>query len=238
MTIEYTKCENNTWKLCFRKLNSLYDIYACDEFRLGLDTLLSNRIYNKDTIPSLDDVNTFIGSRTGWTIKVSEHLVSIKDCITSFADKIFYCPQHVRNHMTPFHCTDTDIIHGLLGSIPMLLDEKFSNFLQRLGNLSLNACDQLMEKITKLYWYTIECGLCNSEYGVKIYGANILCNANELEHCMDNRNSCLRKQFDPNKFAIISDHTNSTFQNIYSYINNIDEMMQMVEHFIVINLDS
>jgi len=232
-TIAYTKCENNTWKICLTKLLSLSDMYACDEYRYGLSILFSNNIYNINEIPQLFVLNNFIKRETGWEIRPATGLISTRDFISAFAHKVFFSTQYIRHHLQPFYTPEPDIIHELIGHVPLLLNNKFSNFLQKLGNLSLGVSDDLIDKIGKLYWHTVEFGLCTSEFGTKIYGAGILSSVGEIEYCMDSKNINLIKQFDPYVFSLVN-YPITTFQNIYSCVNNFDELEHLIENFIVL----
>ena len=163
--------------------------------------------------------------------KTSYRFIINKRFYFAFAYKVFFSTQYIRYHSQPFYTPEPDIIHELIGHVPILLDEKFSNFLQKLGELSLGVSDDLMEKIGKRYWYTVEFGLCKSDFGNQIYGAGILSSVNEIQYCMDNKNSNLIHNFDPDLFSTI-DYPITTFQNIYSHVNNFDELEHLFEEFI------
>lgn len=230
--INYTKCEHNTWKICFNKLLPLFDNYACDEFRYGLDTLISNKIYNINEIPQLGPINKFFEERTGWQIKPVVNLLSTKDFISGFQHKIFYTTQHIRHHSQPFYTSEPDIISGLVGYVPLLLDTNISDFLQNLGHVSAIASDGLMEKISKIYHYIMEYGLCKTDYGIKIHGGCILSNANEIEYCMNPQNIGLIKELKEFNFDASNKLNELNELNKYICINNVSQVIKSIKQYI------
>lgn len=60
--IEYTEEEHKTWKIVFSKLKSLYETYACAEYRHNLADLENTGLFVPDRIPNLREVNNYLQS--------------------------------------------------------------------------------------------------------------------------------------------------------------------------------
>jgi phenylalanine-4-hydroxylase len=54
----------------------------------------------------------------------------------------------VRHTASPHHSPEPDIIHELLGHVPMFADVELAAFSQQIGMISLGATDEQIEKLS------------------------------------------------------------------------------------------
>ena len=174
----YTEADHATYRRLFERQSALLPGLACDAF---IDALPSLGI--KDRIPRFEEINERLMPATGWEIVAVPGLIPERPFFDLLANRRFPVTDWIRKPDEFEYIVEPDVFHDLFGHVPLLFNPVFADYVQRYGAGGLKAHDLgAGELLSRLYWYTIECGLIQQPDGLRAYGAGILSSSGELRH--------------------------------------------------------
>jgi phenylalanine-4-hydroxylase len=114
--IDYTPVEHGVWETALTNLRPLHERYACREYRDG-----SRRVdLPSTTIAQLREVNATLRPLTGFRLSPVAGLVTPHVFLTYLSRKLFLATQYIRHHSAPLYTPEPDVIHELVGHVPLL----------------------------------------------------------------------------------------------------------------------
>jgi len=186
--IHYSNEENETWEILYERQIKLLKSRACDEFLEGLDLLKMDG----QAIPQLPSINRSLQSLTGWQVERVPALIGFDRFFNLLANRKFPAATFIRRKEEIDYIQEPDIFHELFGHCPLLTNQDYADFSQHYGELGLAASKEDRRMLARLYWFTIEFGLLQTESGVKIYGGGIL--SSKEESCYSLESSIPHRQ--------------------------------------------
>ncbi|XP_076298472.1 tyrosine hydroxylase ple isoform X1 [Lasioglossum baleicum] len=228
-SIPYTETENETWSRVFNTVVDLIPKHACVEYQKAFRKLQEEKIFEANRIPQLQEVSDFLKKNTGFTLRPAAGLLTARDFLSSLAFRVFQSTQYIRHIKTPFHTPEPDCIHELLGHMPLLADPSFAQFSQEIGLASLGASDEEIEKLSTIYWFTVEFGLCKEGQEVKAYGAGLLSAYGELLHSLSDK--CERRPFEPQTTAV-QKYQDQEYQPIYFVAESFEDAKEKFRRWV------
>jgi phenylalanine-4-hydroxylase len=80
---------------------------------------------------------------------------------------------------------EPDIFHDIFGHVPLHADPTFADFLQTYGKAALLTNDPYhTERLSRLFWFTVEFGLIREGGEIKLYGSGLISSPGESQHAL------------------------------------------------------
>lgn len=235
----YTDADHQVWKTLYKRQLDILPGRAIGQF---MDNLHELNI-NQDRIPDFNDINKILMDRTGWQVVAVPGLIPDEPFFELLANRRFPSGNFIRTMEQLDYIQEPDVFHDVFGHVPLLADPVFAKYMEEYGKGGLKAAKLgTIDKLARLYWYTVEFGLIREKDGIRIYGAGILSSPTETVFALEN-DSPHRLGFDlkrimqtyyqiddfqDNYFVIDSfeqlfNDTLADFTGIYSELNNAPE---------------
>jgi phenylalanine-4-hydroxylase len=180
----YSAENHEVWAmLVHRRLESL-EAQASDVFLNGLRLLG----LDQDHVPNLKDVNAKLKPLTGWQSKAVPGYLPAKSFFACLSRREFPTTIAIRPKEMLEYLPEPDIFHDVFGHVPLHADPVFAAFLQTYGKAALHCDDpEHVERLARLFWFTVEFGLIREEGRVKLYGSGLISSLGESFHALESK---------------------------------------------------
>lgn len=218
----YTAQEHAVWKTLFERQGKLLPGRACDAFVQGMKDLP----IGPDQIPNFEQLSEILMKRTGWQVVAVPGLVPDDVFFEHLANRRFPAGHFIRKPNELDYLEEPDVFHDVFGHVPMLMNPVMADYIQAYGEGGLRA-HRLgnLEKLARVYWYTVEFGLVRQKDGLRIYGAGIASSASEtvfaLEDASPNRVMFELERVMRTRYRI------DDFQETYFVLDHLDELLEL-----------
>lgn len=172
----YTDAEHAVWRRIARRLTPLHRRHACraviemaDAFRL-----------DQDRIPQLVDVNDRLGPLTGFRMEPVAGLVGARDFLCALGRGTFLSTQYIRHHSRPWYTPEPDVVHELIGHAATLAHPELASLNRAFGQPAPSASPAEIERLIRVYWFTLEFGVVRESRDLKAVGAGLLSSVGEI----------------------------------------------------------
>jgi phenylalanine-4-hydroxylase len=174
----YTEEEHALWRAIRDALEPAHRAHACAEYLEA-----ARRIdLQREEIPQLGEVSERVRAISGFRLEPVAGLVAPRVFLESLADGVFLCTQYIRHHSTPFYTPEPDVVHELLGHALTLASPRLAELNRLFGRaVRRTRSNEALERLSRVYWFTIEFGVLREGGEVKAYGTGLLSSAGELE---------------------------------------------------------
>ncbi|QFI36473.1 phenylalanine 4-monooxygenase [Moritella marina ATCC 15381] len=221
--IHYSDEEHCTWATLYNRQTEIIKGRACDEFIAGIDLLQMSA----DQIPQLPDINRKLKKLTGWQVENVPALIGFERFFELLANKRFPAATFIRTKADIDYIQEPDIFHELFGHCPLLTNQAYADFSQHYGELGLKADKADRPMLARLYWFTIEFGLMQTQQGLKIFGGGIL--SSKQETCYSLESDIPNRQPLQVIEAFRTHYRIDELQKNYFVINQLTDLQQLVK---------
>jgi phenylalanine-4-hydroxylase len=216
----YTAQEHAVWDTLFARQSALLPGRATPEYLAGLDILHLSR----PGIPNFEELSEKLGKATGWSVVAVPGLVPDEVFFEHLANRRFVAGQFIRRPDQLDYLQEPDVFHDVFGHVPMLSHPVFADYMQAYGQGGLRAMQYgAIDKLARLYWYTVEFGLIRSGDSLNIYGAGIVSSHGESIFALDDPS--------PNRIAFDMERVMRTkyriddYQQAYFVIDSFEQLL-------------
>lgn len=226
--VNYLPSENETWRYIYDKVEPYQKEIFVDRFGENFKKLEKYCGLSRNRIPQLKDIDEYLYSETGFRLKPVHGILSQREFLDALAHKVFCCTQYIRHHSKPEYTPEPDIIHEVIGHIPMFIDKEFAKLSQEFGLYSLGASDEQISMLGALYWYTIEFGSIKEKGKIKAYGGGIAGSFGECQNYISGKAQF--KLLNPSK-EFTTKYPIQDVQPIYYYNESFEQALSMILKF-------
>lgn len=218
----YTPQEHAVWKTLFERQSKLLPGRACDEFVRGVQDLP----IGPDQIPNFEQLSETLSQRTGWQIVAVPGLVPDDVFFEHLAHRRFPAGHFIRKPHELDYLEEPDVFHDVFGHVPMLMNPAIADYIQAYGEGGLRAKRLgVLEKLARVYWYTVEFGLVKQPGGLRVYGAGIASSATETVFSVED-DSPNRVAFDLER-VMRTNYRIDDFQESYFVLDNLNDLLEL-----------
>lgn len=215
----YTEEDFEVWKILFDRQMEQLEGKVAEEFLEALEKVG----FKREEIPDFKEVNKKLRQLTGWQLVTVPNISPAKEFFQNLAEKKFTATCWLRKMSELDYLEEPDMFHDVFAHTPLLSNKAYTDFFQSMGILAgkYHYDDEIILKLQRLYWFTIEFGLIRSAEGIKIYGAGIISSKGETQHALSDRSK--KHDFDIAKI-FKHDFRTDIIQEEYYVIESFDQL--------------
>lgn len=175
----YTEAEHEAWREVWRHLGPAHEQFVCEPCLEASRRLELPR----DRLPQLKEVSEKLQKLSGFRLEPAGGLVDPKVFLTTLGGGVFMATQYIRHPSTPLYTPEPDVVHELIGHATTLSCPALAEINRWIGHAAENTYSAgALERLGRIYWFTVEFGVLWEKGQAKAYGAGLLSSAGELHH--------------------------------------------------------
>jgi phenylalanine-4-hydroxylase len=217
----YSPVEHAMWDRLFERQARMLPGRAAPEFIDGLDILRISR----PGIPNFDELSERLMKATGWQVVAVPGLVPDRVFFEHLANRRFVAGRFIRTPEQIDYLQEPDVFHDVFGHVPLLANPVFADYMQAYGEGGLRA-ESLgaIDRLARLYWYTVEFGLVRRGDALKLYGSGIVSSYGESLFALDDP-SPNRLGFDLRR-VMRTPYRIDAYQQTYFVIDSFEDLLR------------
>jgi phenylalanine-4-hydroxylase len=224
----YTVEQHSVWaELVRRRMPQLRE-HACQEYLNGFDQIG----LREDHLPDLKAVSARLGPRTGWASTPVSGFLPPDAFFAMLAARRFPTTTWLRSREAMEYTPEPDIFHDVFGHVPMHAHPVFADFLERYGKVCAALTDGAgstgtaasdLERMGRIFWFTVEFGLIRQDGGLKVYGSGLISSHGECTRVL--AGGCEVKDFDLDA-VMAQEFDTGAMQPVLYAVESFDEIYE------------
>jgi phenylalanine-4-hydroxylase len=175
----YTPEQHAVWAELVRRRMPQIEQHAAREYLEGFASLC----LPYDRLPNLATVSAKLQPRTGWNAIPVSGFMPGPAFFEMLAARRFPTTTWLRNRDSLEYTPEPDIFHDVFGHVPMHAHPVFADFLAHYGQVCSRIDDEsILERLGRVFWYTVEFGLIRQDGHIKVYGSGLISSNGECSN--------------------------------------------------------
>lgn len=178
----YTGEQHSVWGELVGRVLPNVEKHAAREYLEGFQIIG----LQPDRLPNLASISSRLGPRTRWSSTPVSGFLPAPAFFEMLANRLFPTTTWLRSRESLEYTPEPDIFHDVFGHVPMHAHKVFGDFLQHYGRVCAAVQDaQVLEKLGRLFWYTVEFGLIRQDGRIKVYGSGVISSQGECRNVIN-----------------------------------------------------
>jgi len=221
--IHYSDEEHRVWSALIDSQLPMLEGRVCREYIDALEVME----FPRERIPQLHEISAVLQEHTGWSVTGVPALINFTSFFELLANRQFPAATFIRRHEDMGYLQEPDIFHEIFGHTPLLTDYRFAAFTEAYGKAGLAADKRDHAMLARLFWFTVEFGLIDTEQGRRSYGAGIVSSPGELSYAMES-DVPQRKPFDVLD-VLRTPYRIDIYQPVYFTLDSFDTLFELAQ---------
>jgi phenylalanine-4-hydroxylase len=167
----YTEEQHSVWAELVGRVLPELEQHAARAYLEGFEIIGLKR----DHLPNLQLISARLEPRTGWNSTPVSGFLPAPAFFEMLASRNFPTTTWLRSRESLEYTPEPDIFHDVFGHVPMHAHKVFADFLEHYGRVCAGISDAaVLEKLGRLFWYTVEFGLIREGTETKVYGSGLI----------------------------------------------------------------
>lgn len=167
----YTDEQHSVWAELVGRVLPELERHAAHEYLEGFEIIGLKR----DHLPNLAAISARLAPRTGWSSTPVSGFLPAPAFFEMLATRNFPTTTWLRGRDSLEYTPEPDIFHDVFGHVPMHSHKVFADFLEHYGRVCASISDAgVLEKLGRLFWYTVEFGVIRQHDEIKVYGSGLI----------------------------------------------------------------
>ncbi len=224
--VNWNQIENDTWAKLYDRQKEIIQGRACDQFMEGLKILN----FPNDEIPQIPHINKILEECNGWGVEPVPAIIQPAHFFTLLANKRFPAATFIRTPEELDYLQEPDIFHEVYGHTPLLTNKAYGDFMEKFGEIALQADPKDRRRLFRLFWFTIEFGLLKTSDGLRAYGGGILSSIGETQYCLTDESK--KQEFDSLE-VLRTPYRIDIMQPMYFVLEEFDQLFSILNEDII-----
>jgi phenylalanine-4-hydroxylase len=181
----------------------------------------------RDRLPRLASISARLEPRTGWNSTPVSGFLPAPAFFEMLSARRFPTTTWIRSRKSLEYTPEPDIFHDVFGHVPMHAHKVFADFLERYGRVCASIEDeQVLERLGRLFWYTVEFGLIREDNEIKLYGSGLMSSHGECMSVVEGH--CAVHDFSLDE-VLETPVKVDEFQKVLFAISSFDQMYEAID---------